>query len=112
MAYDDDLDQEISGQPRDRRERRRPRDDDSGMGDDDSRGPRRGPRRKEDYFAVNAQAIDYKDADTLRRFMTERGKIRPRRQTGLNSKHQRILARQIKRARHLALLPFTDHSRS
>jgi small subunit ribosomal protein S18 len=57
--------------------------------------------------------IDYKDVDTLRRFITERGKIRPRRQTGLTSKHQRILARQIKRARHLALLPFTDeHTRT
>ena len=46
--------------------------------------------------------------DTLRRFVTERAKIRPRRQTGLSSKNQRLLARQIKRARHLALLPFTD----
>jgi small subunit ribosomal protein S18 len=50
--------------------------------------------------------------DTLRRFLSDRAKIRPRRQTGLTSKHQRMLAREIKRARHLALLPFTDeHTR-
>lgn len=51
--------------------------------------------------------IDYKDTTLLRRFITEDGKIRPRRQTGTCAKHQRILARAIKRARHLALLPFT-----
>jgi small subunit ribosomal protein S18 len=51
--------------------------------------------------------IDYKQADVLRRFITEDGKIRPRRQTGTCAKHQRELARAIKRARHLALLPFT-----
>lgn len=54
--------------------------------------------------------IDYKQADMLRRFVTEDGKIRPRRQTGTCSKHQRELARAIKRARHLALLPFTGES--
>ncbi len=74
---------------------------------------RPGGRRKEDYFHSNNLVIDYKDVDTLRRFITERGKIRPRRQTGLTSKHQRQLARQIKRARFLALLPYTDaHQRS
>ncbi len=76
-------------------------------------GRRRMGRRKEDYFHSNNLVIDYKDVDTLRRFITERGKIRPRRQTGLTSKHQRQLARQIKRARFLALLPYTDaHQRS
>jgi len=50
--------------------------------------------------------VDYKDADTLRYYLTERGKIRPRRQTGVCAKHQRQLAVAIKRARHLALLPF------
>lgn len=76
-------------------------------------GRRRTGRRKEDYFHSNNLVIDYKDVDTLRRFITERGKIRPRRQTGLTSKHQRQLARQIKRARFLALLPYTDaHQRS
>ncbi len=51
--------------------------------------------------------IDYKKVDLLRRFITEEGKIRPRRQTGTCARHQRALARAIKRARHLALLPFT-----
>jgi small subunit ribosomal protein S18 len=50
--------------------------------------------------------LDYKNADLLRRFITEDGKIRPRRQTGTCAKHQRQLARAIKRARHLALLQF------
>jgi small subunit ribosomal protein S18 len=74
-----------------------------------ARGPRRrGMRRKEDIFAASNTVPDYKDVETLKRFLTERAKIRPRRQTGLSSKNQRLLARQIKRARHLALLPFTD----
>ena len=50
--------------------------------------------------------IDYKQAEQLRRFVTESGKIRPRRQSGTCAKHQRELTRAIKRARHLALLPF------
>lgn len=49
---------------------------------------------------------DYKEATTLRRFMTERGKIVSRGRSGVCAKHQRKLAREIKRARHLALLPF------
>ena len=82
------------------------------MGEGDDRR-QRGRRRKEDFFFANNVKINYKDVDTLRRFMTDRAKIRPRRQTGLTSKHQRQLAREIKRARYLALLPFTDeHMRS
>jgi|YNPNPStandDraft_1061719.scaffolds.fasta_scaffold35436_2 small subunit ribosomal protein S18 len=50
--------------------------------------------------------IDYKQVDTLKRFLDEVGKIRPRRQTGTCAKHQRQLANAIKRARHLGLLPF------
>jgi small subunit ribosomal protein S18 len=49
--------------------------------------------------------IDYKQVDLLRRYVTEEGKIRPRRQTGTCARHQRVLAREIKRSRHLALLP-------
>jgi small subunit ribosomal protein S18 len=60
------------------------------------------------YFCVGEfKKVDYKDADTLRRFLNDRGKIRPRRQTGTCARHQRRLAQAIKRARHLALLPFT-----
>lgn len=53
-----------------------------------------------------ARKIDYKDVVTLRKFVTEKGKILPRRQTGICSKHQRELATAIKRARVVALLPF------
>jgi small subunit ribosomal protein S18 len=58
------------------------------------------------FCADKNTLIDYKQADFLRRFVTEDGKIRPRRQTGTCAKHQRELAIAIKRARHLALLPF------
>ena len=52
--------------------------------------------------------IDYKNADMLRRFVTEEGKIRPRRQTGTCAKHQRAVAYAVKRARQIALLHFTS----
>jgi small subunit ribosomal protein S18 len=80
-----------------------------------SNRPRRGrPRRN--YYArprtcafctEKGQEIDYKNTDLLRRYVHEDGKIRPRRQTGNCAKHQRRLAVAIKRARHIALLPFT-----
>ncbi|MCP4424595.1 MAG: 30S ribosomal protein S18 [Chloroflexi bacterium] len=57
-------------------------------------------------FCVDKKDIDYKDYDTLRRYMNEYGRIKPRRQTGVCAKHQRTLAVSVKRARHLALLPF------
>lgn len=53
-----------------------------------------------------AAKIDYKDVNKIRRFVTEKGKILPRRQTGVCSHHQRELAEAIKRARVMALLPF------
>ncbi len=72
-----------------------------------------GPRRK--YFrkkvckvCIGKAHVDYKDSDSLRRFTTERGKILPRRITGTCAKHQRLVAREIKRARCLALLPFVS----
>ncbi|HEY9656385.1 30S ribosomal protein S18 [Phormidium sp. FACHB-592] len=52
--------------------------------------------------------IDYKDVDLLRKFITERGKILPRRITGLTAKQQRALTQSIKRARIIALLPFVN----
>ena len=71
------------------------------------RGNRR-PRRKVCSFCVNkVQEIDYKDAAKLRKFITERGKILPRRISGTCAKHQRQLTIAIKRARNVALLPFT-----
>ena len=51
--------------------------------------------------------VDYKDGGKLRRFLSERGKIEPRRKTGTCARHQRRLTVAIKRARHLALLPYT-----
>lgn len=54
------------------------------------------------------EAIDYKDVDLLRKFITERGKILPRRITGLTAKQQRRLTVAVKRARILALLPFIN----
>lgn len=79
--------------------------------DDDSRdGGRAKPktyfRKKVCRFCANKAKIDYKDADGLRRFTTERGKILPRRITGTCAKHQRELAGAIKRARAICLLPF------
>jgi small subunit ribosomal protein S18 len=92
---------------------------------DDSRGGERGERRgrgrsgpggarkfirkpKVCAFCVEKKArIDYKQIDVVRRYVTERGKIRPRRQTGMCAKHQRLLSHQVKRARHLALLPYS-----
>jgi small subunit ribosomal protein S18 len=56
--------------------------------------------------------IDYKDVARLRRFLSDRARIEPRRKTGVCAKHQRRLSVAIKRARHLALLPFTpEHIR-
>jgi small subunit ribosomal protein S18 len=53
-------------------------------------------------------AVDYKDINTLKNYITESGKIVPSRITGTSAKYQRELARAIKRARYLALLPYTD----
>ena len=67
---------------------------------------RRG-RKKVCYFTANKiEHIDFKDVDLLKRFITERGKILPRRITGTSAKYQRKLAIAIKRARHMALLPY------
>lgn len=63
-------------------------------------------RKKVCRFCANKAKIDYKDADGLKRFTTERGKILPRRITGTCAKHQRELALNIKRARSICLLPF------
>lgn len=71
------------------------------------RGGRR-PRKKACSFCVDKiEYIDYKDISRLRRFVNERGKIMPRRMSGNCAKHQRQLAEAIKRARVIALMPFT-----
>lgn len=70
-------------------------------------------RRKVCQFCVDKiDRVDYKDVPRLRRFVSDRAKIEPRRKTGTCAKHQRSLGLAIKRARHVALLPFTSaHSR-
>ncbi len=84
-----------------------------GGGRDDRRGRSGGGgryrvffRKKVCRFCKGRVTIDYLDAAALRRFTTERGKILPGRMTGTCAKHQRVLARAIKRARSLAMLPF------
>ncbi|MCL5264856.1 MAG: 30S ribosomal protein S18 [Chloroflexi bacterium] len=71
------------------------------------------PKRKVCAFCVDKMDdIDYKDVPRLRRFLSDRGKIEPRRKTGTCAKHQRTLTIALKRARHLALLPYTaEHVR-
>lgn len=64
-------------------------------------------KKKVCRFCVDKTDIDYKDAKLLRNFITERGKIMPRRLTGSCAKHQRALATAIKTARIIALVPFT-----
>jgi small subunit ribosomal protein S18 len=59
-------------------------------------------------FCVEKTPIDYKQVDVLSRYVNEFGRMRPRRQTGTCARHQRHLAREIKRARHIALLPFVS----
>ena len=66
-------------------------------------------RKKVCVFCADAanNAIDYKDVNKLKRYVSERGKILPRRITGTCAKHQRALTVAVKRARHIALLPYT-----
>ena len=83
--------------PRDERPRRRP-----GGG-----GGRFGRRRVCAFCVDKITSIDYKEAGRLRRYISDRGKIEPRRKTGTCAGHQRMLTTALKRARHVALLPFT-----
>jgi len=78
-----------------------------------TQAPRRGGGRRafdrnrpRKYTKINVEEIDYKDLTTIRRFISDRGKIRSRRVTGLSRLHQRQLALAVKRARELALLPY------
>jgi len=65
-------------------------------------------RKRYCAFCVDKVQIDYKNGDMLNRYVNEYGRIRPRRQTGTCARHQRDLAIAIKRARHIALLPFVS----
>ena len=68
-------------------------------------------RRYCKFTAEGIEEIDYKDIGLLRQFVTETGKIIPARTTGTSAKYQRQLALAVKRARYLALLPYTDQQR-
>lgn len=88
-------------------------DMDAGMSgrDGEDRGRGKGKvyfKKKVCKFCTQKLKIDYKDADALRRYTTERGKILPRRITGTCAKHQRALALAVKRARVIAILPFVS----
>ena len=74
---------------------------------DRGRGGRKGRKKVCSFCVDKIEFIDYKDVNRLRRFTNERGKILPRRMTGTCAAHQRQLTEAIKRARHIALLPYT-----
>jgi len=78
-------------------------------------GPRRDMRRRArvcQFCVEKAKVIDYKDVGLLRQFVTDGGRMLSRRKTGTCAKHQRMIARAIKRARHMAFLPYTaEHAR-
>ncbi len=59
------------------------------------------------FCGAEEQAVDYKDVATLKKYISERGKILPRRITGTCAKHQRAVTTAVKRARHIALLPYS-----
>lgn len=86
----------------------KPEQDDTGKSQRPARGGNKSYYSKKRIcrFCARKEKIDYKDADELRRFTTERGKILPRRITGTCAKHQRELACAIKRARAICLLPY------
>lgn len=97
-----DFDSDDGGERRSRREDREERGD---RGDRGERGMGRG-RYRTQHYCPDGKCFDWKDVDTLKKYINETGKIKPRRQTGNCSRCQRQLAREIKRARHMALLPF------
>ena len=74
----------------------------------DRRGGRKGRRKVCSYCVDKVETIDYKDVPRLRKFISDRSKILPRRVTGTCAAHQRELTTAIKRARHVALLPYTS----
>lgn len=95
---------------KDRMDRSMNRDLDRGMDRDGmGNGLRRTRRRGCGYCSDETLVIDYKDPQALKYFITERGKIVPQRISGVCAKHQREVTRAIKRARNVALMPFTSN---
>ena len=85
----------------------------AGKSSGDRRKPRtvKGEKPVAPVKAITVGVIDYKDVSTLRRFISERGKIRSRRITGVSVQEQRLLAKAIKNAREMALLPYAGAGR-
>ena len=89
--------------------------------DDRDRGTRRGPKERDNrrggkkkiciFCKDHTDWVDYKDVNLLRRFMSDRGKIRARRVTGNCTQHQRDVATAVKNSREMALLPYTSTAR-
>ena len=75
---------------------------------DNRRGGRKGRKKVCSFCVDRVESIDYKDISRLRRFVSERAKILPRRVTGTCARHQRELTVAVKRARYLALMPYTS----
>jgi small subunit ribosomal protein S18 len=73
-------------------------------------GPGSGRRKPCPYCKDKIEQVDYKDVDGLRRFVSEKGKIRSRRITGACRRHQSQIARAVKRARELSLLPYVNEA--
>lgn len=84
------------------------RSDSRDRGDRNDRRGRKGRKKVCSFCVDKVEVIDYKDIAKLRRFLSERAKILPRRVTGTCAHHQRELTIAIKRARHLALLPYVS----
>lgn len=70
--------------------------------------PKKGKKKGCPFTANGIKTIDYKDVELLKRYITDKGKILPRRITGVSQRHQRLLTKAVKRARYVALLPFTS----
>lgn len=85
---------------------RRPQQDRAPAPQGDSSSPFVRKKKVCPFVAAKVDTIDYKDMETLKQFITERGKILPRRITGVSYYYQKVLKKAIKRARHMALLPF------
>lgn len=114
MTAPSDAGREPRGFDRGPREDRGSRDDRGGDRDDRGGGRRFGARRRGCAFCIDKiETPDYKDVSMLRRYVTDRGKLEPRRKVGTCAKHQRFVALAVKRARQVALLPYTaEHDRT
>lgn len=117
------IDQYLGGNLADYNNRDRDREGPSGegnsRGDSEERRPFRARRdfqrrpRACPFCSEKMGALDYKDVPALRRFIAERGRIMPRRRTAACARHQRLISTAIKRARQIALLPYTaEHTRT